>query len=415
MTACTGCRSSLAEMIGNNSTTTQASANTACTQGTCAITVDERRQLKKAQNAPSASASQIRLSSSSMVEFRAQFTTPRGAVHRTWARKGPVTPCEDDFVALSSLAGHLFRGVLVGTEAQQGSNPANAVELFVVPDVHDFDAVADGMPHDSVADVLQLRVLLAANNTCRRGVHIHVAALEAFHSRRQKVRAQQQRLHLADFQRAQHPAQPDRAAPVTMGLADDIADESLLHTGVEFFKQLQGRLLHLLWRRRLGVDAEVSYQALPGMRMQLWLDLRPDIVMAAHDQALATTALEVSLDIVCQHPEVLHRLVHLPALGVSAVVAAPAGTLAAPRKFVYEIQFFCHFFVHDLENSGLGTIGEQHAYTVHTIDHRGQRLQMKALVQQDVGLGQLGGNIKLAPESLLAAGEYRLGLAPITT
>src|SRR5271157_529740 len=135
--------------------------------------------------------------------------------------------------------------------------------------------------------------------------------------------------------------------------------------------------------------------------------------MAAHDQPVAAATFEVPLDIVGQHSEMLHGLVHLPSLGVTAIVAAPASALASTREFVDEIQLFCDLFVHDLENSSLGAVGEQHTYTVRAIDHGGQRLQMEALVQQDVRLRQLSGNIELAPESLLATGEYRLGLAAI--
>ena len=44
------------------------------------------------------------------------------------------------------LAGDLYRRILVGAEAQQGGNPANAVELLVVADVNNLDTAANECP-----------------------------------------------------------------------------------------------------------------------------------------------------------------------------------------------------------------------------------------------------------------------------
>src|SRR5271165_4788169 len=58
----------------------------------------------------------------------------------------------------------------------------------------------------------------------------------------------------------------------------------------------------------------------------------------------------------------LHGFVHLPALGVSGIVAAPTVALAAPREFVDEIQLLDHVVVHNLKTRALA----RSASTTHT-------------------------------------------------
>ena len=70
-----------------------------------------------------------------------------------------------------------------------------------------------------------------------------------------------------------------------------------LTLGVVLGEMVARHLLHLFGRGDFGIDAEVSHQALPGQRLKLRLDLGPDVVAAADQQAVAAAALEVLLDV----------------------------------------------------------------------------------------------------------------------
>src|SRR5271166_928362 len=146
-------------------------------------------------------------------------------------KKGTARCCALANSVTTVLARDFHCSTLVGAESQQCRNPADAVELLVVGDVNNLDATADRVTNDGVADIFEFGVLLPANHTRRSDVHIHVAAVETLHARRQKIRAEKQRLHLADFQRAQHAPQTDSAASIAMRLANHFADQPLLYAG----------------------------------------------------------------------------------------------------------------------------------------------------------------------------------------
>src|SRR5664279_5576562 len=108
--------------------------------------------------------------------------------------------------------------------------------------------------------------------------------------------------------------------------------------------------------------------------------------MAADQQSIATPALEILLDAIGHGLEVLQSFVRLLALGVSRVIAVPAVTLTAPGEFIDEVLLLHHFVVHQFEDARLGAVDQHHASMLHAVQYRGQRLQMKALVYEKVGL-----------------------------
>ena len=63
-------------------------------------------------------------------------------------------------VADCGLAGRFHRGVLVGAEAQQGRDSSDLIELLVVGDVHNIDAIPNRISYDGIADVFQLLSLI---------------------------------------------------------------------------------------------------------------------------------------------------------------------------------------------------------------------------------------------------------------
>jgi hypothetical protein len=143
-----------------------------------------------------------------------------------------------------------------------------------------------------------------------------------------------------------------------------------------------------------------------GQRLQLRLDLRPHVVAATDQEPVAAAALEVLFDAVCNQPEVLHGLVRLLALGMACVVAGVAVALAAPCQLIDEVFLLDDLIIQQLEDPRLSAVRKQNAGTLLAVQHRGQRLQMKTLADGDFWCQQLRGNVELAPELLLAAGEY---------
>src|SRR5271165_6341110 len=125
----------------------------------------------------------------------------------------------------------------------------------------------------------------------------------------------------------------------------------------------------------------MPHQVLPGRRLQLRLDLGPYVIMATDQKTVATTALEVLLNLIGHGLEVLHGFVHQLALGVSGVITTPAVALAAPGQAIEEILLLHDVVVHDLKDARLGSVGQHHAGMLDTIEGGGERFQMEALVE----------------------------------
>src|SRR5271165_2456721 len=116
------------------------------------------------------------------------------------------------------------------------------------------------------------------------------------------------------------------------------------------------------------------------------MELGPDVIMATDYQSVAAAALEILFNVVSDDLEMLHGLVRLSPFGVPGIIAAPTVALAASRKLVDEVQLLDHVVVHDFKDARLGAVYQHHACVVCAIERRSQRLQMEALIKQDVRL-----------------------------
>src|SRR5215472_15348480 len=111
--------------------------------------------------------------------------------------------------------------------------------------------------------------------------------------------------------------------------------------------------------------------------------------------------------------EMLRRLVHLLALGLTALVVRPAHALAASGQLVYEILLLSNLVILQFEDACLGAVRQQHTGALLSIQHGRQRLQVKAPADGDLRLQQLGRDVELAPEPLLTTGEDGFRLATV--
>src|ERR1035438_372273 len=116
------------------------------------------------------------------------------------------------------------------------------------------------------------------------------------------------------------------------------------------------------------------------------MDFGPNVIMATDQQSIATPTLEILLNAIRHRLEVLQSFVHLLALDMAGIIAAPAIALAAPGEFVDEVLLLHDFVVYQCEDAGLGAIDQYHAGMLHPIQHGGQGFQMKTLVYEKVGL-----------------------------
>ena len=90
---------------------------------------------------------------------------------------------------------------LIGTEAQQGGNVSGCVEFGVVLDVEQFDVAFDGGGNHGLGDVFELARFLAAQRALANHMSIEMAAVCALYRQMRELIADQQRLHLAKFER----------------------------------------------------------------------------------------------------------------------------------------------------------------------------------------------------------------------
>src|SRR5271165_6356667 len=140
---------------------------------------------------------------------------------------------------IKDLHRYFRRRALVGAEAQLRCDASDPVELLIIADVHHKQPVPYGVADYGIAQVFELGVGLAAYDAVGSDVIVHVPAVIAFHAGRTEGRRDQQRLHLAALEGAQHPPQPDRAAPIAMRFANHLGDQRLLAFVVVLLQQLE--------------------------------------------------------------------------------------------------------------------------------------------------------------------------------
>src|SRR5450631_3800600 len=145
----------------------------------------------------------------------------------------------------------------------------------------------------------------------------------------------------------------------------------------------------------------------------MWKKLGPHIIMTADQQFLASAVLDMTSDGVGDDFEMLHGFIHHPALDVAGVIAAPSIATAATGQLVDEVELLEDGAVGNLKDARLGTIDQHHAGMLHAIEDRRQRLQVEALIENQVCFGQLRGQIELAPDALSGTGKNGLAMAAV--
>src|ERR1700684_1770713 len=102
------------------------------------------------------------------------------------------------------------------------------IELLVVVDPQNVDVIPQRVADDGVANVLQMRIWLAADGAIFRVVQVHMAAVIALHAPRLEVGSEQQRLHFSNFERTQYAPQTNGSVAVAMRFTDHFANHALL-------------------------------------------------------------------------------------------------------------------------------------------------------------------------------------------
>src|SRR5713101_6981749 len=107
--------------------------------------------------------------------------------------------------------------------------------------------------------------------------------------------------------------------------------------------------------------------------------------------------------------EVMQNFVFHAALRVTAFVSAETVTAAPARQRVEESFALLQFIQAQIEKAGLMAIHKCYPQMGLHAQQYGQRLQMETAIDEELRARQLRGQVKLAPEIPLAAGEYSLG------
>src|SRR5664279_1754497 len=137
--------------------------------------------------------------------------------------------------------------------------------------------------------------------------------------------------------------------------------------------------------------------------------------MAADQQLVATAALKVGIDSVGDDLEMLHGFIGDAAFDMAGVVTAPPIATAATSELVDEVELLDDYSIGNLKHSRLGAIDQCYASMLHAVEDGGKGLEMKALVEDEISLGKVGGQIELVPDVLGGTGENRLSFAPVAT
>src|SRR6516165_4136006 len=116
--------------------------------------------------------------------------------------------------------------------------------------------------------------------------------------------------------------------------------------------------------------------------------------MTADYQLLAAVTVEMPGNGISDNLEMLHRFVHHAALDMSRVVSTPPVAAAAAGKLIDKVQLLDDRAVRDLKDARLRAIDQRDTSMMHTVEHGRQRLQMESLIENNVALGQLGGQLE---------------------
>src|SRR5581483_7017189 len=171
------------------------------------------------------------------------------------------------------------RLVLVGAEAEQRRNVADAIELRIIFDVEQLDVAPNRLWDDHVADVFDLSRLVATNRAEAHQMRIHMPAVFAFNRVGVELVSKQEYLNLAQFKGAENAAEPGGAIPVAVCLSEHFADQCVAAIILPVPQDPIGMIADLLIGDRRDVGRKMAKQPLLYIRMQMGLEFGPVILM----------------------------------------------------------------------------------------------------------------------------------------
>ncbi len=222
--------------------------------------------------------------------------------------------------------------VLLGTEAEQGGDVSDFIELGIVLHVKQFDVVANYRRQNGFG-----RIDHAANFATAHGTEVHqmgieVAAAGALDGLRMVGLAEQQGLHFAGFEGAQHAAQSGDTASAAASLAQSFADRFVTAFLLRGSENTFGMGADYVAGCVADLGGEPTQQLLQGAGMQLRFKRRPMNFLTAQDPMLKHALVQSIFHKISEDFEMLACLLGNLALGAASVVAVEAITAAARKE-----------------------------------------------------------------------------------
>ena len=297
---------------------------------------------------------------------------------------------------------------LIRSEAQEGGDVPDSVELGIVLHVEQLNVTANGHRNHGLANVLEIPGRFPARRTVRNHVRIDVSAASTFNSTGRVVLAQEQRLHFPQFQRAQNSAQTGDTPSVALGLAQGVTNQLVTPAIVIFHENAVGVLADLIERQGGNIGRKVPQHPLPHIRMELRLELRPVRVVTANDQFFPQTALEFSLQAVGYLPVMLTGLVgHVP-FDVAGVVSCVA-IGARARQGAGHVGAFPEFIEPQIEKTPALAVDHHHRKLGLRTKQSSKRLQVETTIDEQLRSRKKRRQIELTPDPAPAGSEHHLG------
>src|SRR6202041_209466 len=220
----------------------------------------------------------------------------------------------------------------LGTVAQQGRNIPHFVEFGVFFDVEQFDVAADHPRQNRFPYVAHFMRGHAASRAITDQVSIEVTATGTLHSMAEKVLADQQRLHLAQFERAQDSPQAGNAAGVAPCLVQSLVHKLAAAATFPIFRDALSLGANLVARNVPKVGMEMPQQRLLYIGMQLRFQHRTVNVLASQDPLIEDATFERILEYLGNSFEMLADFIVDATLGMTAVVTRITVTAAFARE-----------------------------------------------------------------------------------
>src|SRR5437868_3486868 len=132
--------------------------------------------------------------------------------------------------------------------------------------------------------------------------------------------------------------------------------------------------------------------------MQVSFELAPVAFLAPNDEVLEDAFFLLLFESLGHGFEVMHGLIPNAALGMAAIVSAPAITPATARQIVEQSFALGEFIQPQVEQPCSLTVHQSNAKPGLRPQQRCQWLQVETPIHEDLRAGQLGRQVEFAPE-----------------